>query len=124
MLLDSTQLYTVRGKGAVLRSSLAADVTIENVRDVWDKVVDMSTADRVNSATEATSTLVELLDALESSKSGSPNGGDQSPDEFAFCNKDLILYALGGERYWLSIRLLFAIFVQMLPFNRLQSEPP
>lgn len=73
-------------------------MTIENVRDAWDKVVDMSTADRVNSATEATSTLVELLDSLESSPSSSND--TEKADDFAFCDKDLILYALGGEIFF------------------------
>lgn len=86
----------------MLRSSLSEDVTIEKVRDVWSKVVDMSTADRVNSATEATSTLVELLDALDPSNrpnsSSSNQSGDDKLDEFIFCNKDLILYALGGKK--------------------------
>lgn len=84
----------------MLRSSLSEDVTIEKVRDVWSKVVDMSTADRICSATEATSTLVELLDALDpSNKSNSSNqSGDDKLDEFIFCNKDLILYALGGKK--------------------------
>lgn len=94
-------MYTARGKGAVLRSSLSDDVTIEKVRDAWDKVTDMSSADRVNSATEATSTLVELLDALDPSNNSSsttPNQSDNAhSDEFVYGNKDLILYALGGK---------------------------
>lgn len=96
-------MHTVRGKGALLRSSLSQDVTIENVRDAWNKVVDMSNAERMSSITEATGSLVELLDNLEGNNSSDASGNQsnkaQTTDEFSFANKDLILYALGGTYY-------------------------
>lgn len=88
----------VRGKGSVLRSALADDVTPEKVRDAWDNVVDMSNAQRMNSITEASASLMEIIDQLESKSNngGSPSTGGYK-DNFKFGNKDLILYALGGE---------------------------
>lgn len=94
------QLHTVRGKGAILRTSLAEDVTPEKVRDAWDQVVDMSKAERMGSITEATGSLVELLDQLDGGQNASQTQGDSNyQDQFSFGNKDLILYALGGEFY-------------------------
>lgn len=90
------QLHTVRGKGTVLRASLSDDVTPENVRDAWAKVTDMSGAEHLNSITEATGSLVEILDSLEAPANASTNPSDNYSDTFAFNNKDLILYALGG----------------------------
>lgn len=91
----------MRGKGAILRSSITEDVTIERVRDAWSQVTDMSKAEQMSSITEATGSLVELLDQLEggqggAQKSGNSNQSDIS-DVFSFGNKDLILYALGGK---------------------------
>lgn len=88
-------MHTVRGKGAVLRSSLNDDVTPEKVRDAWDKVTDMSGAERMSSVTEATASLVELLDSMSNSNGETTSAGYS--DEFSFSNKDLILYALGSE---------------------------
>lgn len=90
------QLHTVRGKGTVLRASLSDDVTPENVRDAWAKVTDMSGAEHLNSITEATGSLVEILDSLEAPANASANPSDDYSDTFAFNNKDLVLYALGG----------------------------
>lgn len=89
----------VRGKGSVLRSSLADDVTPENVRDAWQNVVDMSNAQRMNSITEASASLMEIVDQLEgtSNNASQGNGGSTYKDNFKFGNKDLILYALGGK---------------------------
>lgn len=88
----------VRGKGAVLRSSLSEDVTPESVRDAWSKVTDMKNAERLDSITEATGSLVEVLDSLQNTNSGDNNPEeDKKSDNFTFGYKDLILYALGGE---------------------------
>lgn len=86
----------MRGKGSVLRSSLADDVTPEKVRDAWENVVDMSNAQRMNSITEASASLMEIVDQLES-KGGKASSGSKYKDNFKFGNKDLILYALGGK---------------------------
>lgn len=93
-------MHTVRGKGSVLRSSLGDDVTPENVRDVWQNVVDMSTAQRLNTITEASASLMEIIDQLESRASGNASqaqAGQKYRDNFKYGNKDLILYALGGK---------------------------
>lgn len=89
----------VRGKGSVLRSSLTDDVTPEKVRDAWENVVDMSNAQRMNSITEASASLMEIVDQFESEsgKASSVNSGSKYKDNFKFGNKDLILYALGGK---------------------------
>lgn len=88
----------VRGKGAVLRSSLSESVTPESVRDVWSNVTDMSNAERLDSITEATGSLVEILDNLQSKAGdGNSSGSNQTSDNFTFNYKDLILYALGGK---------------------------
>lgn len=55
----------------------------------------MSGAEHLNSITEATGSLVEILDSLEAPASANPS--DDYSDTFAFNNKDLVLYALGGE---------------------------
>lgn len=94
------QLHMIRGKGAVLRTSLADDVTPENVRDAWGKVTDMNAAEHMSSIAEATGSLVEILDNLESSQTGESNSTVASvdySDNFSYNNKDLILYALGGR---------------------------
>lgn len=91
-------MHTVRGKGALLRASLADDVTPENVRDAWANVTNMNGAEHLNSITEATGSLVEILDNLEASTAanGATSTADEYSDTFAFNSKDLIVYALGG----------------------------
>lgn len=57
----------------------------------------MNQAERMSSITEATGSLVEILDSLENS--GGDSGAAKTTDLmdfFAFNNKDLIIYALGG----------------------------
>lgn len=70
-------------------------MTPEIVRDSWGKVIDMNNAMHVESITEATGTLVGLLDGMNIDQSESAAG--EYTDEFSFTNKDLILYALGSE---------------------------
>lgn len=93
----ATKLHTVRGKGAMLRASITEDVTPENVRDAWGRVTDMSNSERMSSITEATGTLVEILDKLDVKQSTESQNGQQHQEKFSFANKDLILYALGGK---------------------------
>lgn len=88
-------MHTIRGKGAVLRTSVDENVTPEKVRDAWEKVIDMKNATHVDSITEATGTLVELLDSMNVNPSESTAG--EYADEFSFTSKDLILYALGSK---------------------------
>lgn len=98
----------VRGKGSVLRASLAEDVTPEYVRNVWSKVTDMSNATHVDTITEATGGLMDILNALESGADQSNNANGKSySDTFKFDGKDLILYALGGK---ITNSILFIIY--------------
>lgn len=87
-------MHTIRGNGAVLRSSLSENVTPEKVRDAWEKVIDMKNATHIESITEATGTLVGLLDGMNIDQTESAAG--EYTDEFSFTSKDLILYALGS----------------------------
>lgn len=41
--------HLVRGKGALLRHKITDTVSPENVRDVWNKLTDMTQATRLNS---------------------------------------------------------------------------
>lgn len=91
------QLHMVRGKGSVLRSSLVDDVTPEKVRDAWENVVDMSNAQRMNTITEASASLMEIIDQFESKGGNGAQAGSKYKDNFKYGNKDLILYALGGK---------------------------
>lgn len=78
-------------------------MTPEKVRDVWQKVTDMSNAERMNSITEATGSLVELLDKLQTGNiKAEPNSVQTFQDKFQFGNKDLMLYALGGADLFVS----------------------
>ncbi|XP_037934559.1 peroxisomal multifunctional enzyme type 2-like [Teleopsis dalmanni] len=86
----ATKVQTVRGKGAVLRTSIDQKViTPEYVQSKWTKVVDMSEAQHLESIAAASGTLVELLEKLKEGKIS------DAEDTFKFGAKDLILYALG-----------------------------
>jgi len=91
----ATKLHIVRGKGAVLRSSIDAAVTPENVRDVWSKVTDMSAAERCDSIAEASGSLMGVLENLQASGQNGAKSAGLYSDDFTFNYKDLILYALG-----------------------------
>lgn len=114
------QVHTVRGKGAILRSSLSEDVTPERVRDAWSKVTDMNGAEHLGSITEATGSLVGVLDTLMSDNQNTnavekQNGAAE--DIFSYNYKDLIIYALGGtvneiENQNENNRILFFFFLQ------------
>uniref|UniRef100_A0A1L8DZ43 Peroxisomal multifunctional enzyme type 2 n=1 Tax=Nyssomyia neivai TaxID=330878 RepID=A0A1L8DZ43_9DIPT len=87
------------GKGSVLRTSLHQDVTIENVRDAWSKVLDMTAAQNMKTSAAASAKLMTILDQLDQ-PSGQPSGNTNQSNgvyenEFTFGYKDLILYALG-----------------------------
>lgn len=57
----------------------------------------MSNSERMNSITDATGSLVELLDKLEGVNASQTHETQKNTDVFKFGNKDLILYALGGR---------------------------
>ncbi|TDG42772.1 hypothetical protein AWZ03_010819 [Drosophila navojoa] len=85
----ATKVHTVRGKGAVVRPSIDEPSTLEYVQSAWNKVTDMSQATHINSISEASGSLLQVLENL---KAGDK---DAIEDSFSFGNKELILYALG-----------------------------
>uniref|UniRef100_A0A7G3AMN8 Peroxisomal multifunctional enzyme type 2 n=2 Tax=Lutzomyia longipalpis TaxID=7200 RepID=A0A7G3AMN8_LUTLO len=91
----------IAGKGTMLRTSLHHDVTIENVRDAWSKVVDMSEARNMRTIGAASANLMMVLEDLQNNQQQSSNDGTVASangiftNEFQFGFKDLILYALG-----------------------------
>lgn len=83
-------MHSVRGRGAVLRSSIdQKNITPEYVKSVWGKITDMSDAVHLNAIAEASGTLLNVLENLKE--------GRITPyeDVFKFGSKDLIVYALG-----------------------------
>lgn len=80
----------VRAPGNLLRTKITDNVTIENVRDCWDKITDISQAERLNSIQEATAALVSSLERL-----GNPE--EAASNQFSYNSKDAIIYALGGK---------------------------
>lgn len=84
----------VRANGSLLRRRPEDDVSIENVRDNWSIIRDISNAQRLESIQDATGALMSSLDGL---RSGTDGVGGEESDVFQFCNKDTILYALGGK---------------------------
>lgn len=90
----ATKIQTVRGKGAVLRTSIDGEVTPEYVRDVWDKVTDMSQSAHTAAIGDASVQLMAVLENLRDSPLTNGNSNEVS-DTFSFGSKDLILYNLG-----------------------------
>ncbi|XP_067634523.1 peroxisomal multifunctional enzyme type 2 [Eurosta solidaginis] len=86
----ATKVHFVRGKGSVLRTSIdQKTVSPEYVKKVWSKVTDMTHAKHVDSISQASGYLIEVLENLKAGKSGGIE------DTFQYSSKDLILYALG-----------------------------
>ncbi|GAB0092348.1 Peroxisomal multifunctional enzyme type 2 [Sergentomyia squamirostris] len=82
-------------KGAVLRASLHDDVTVENVRDSWSKVTDMSNAEANKTIGAASARLMGVLEDLQNKDQGGSVSSGVYTSDFNFGFKDLILYALG-----------------------------
>ncbi|XP_062545364.1 peroxisomal multifunctional enzyme type 2-like isoform X1 [Armigeres subalbatus] len=87
----ATKVHFVRGKGSVLRTSIDEDVTPEYVRNVWNKVTDMSGAKHLNAIGEASLSLVDVLEKLREGKSAE----NSVTETYKFNYKDVVLYALG-----------------------------
>ncbi|XP_058820149.1 peroxisomal multifunctional enzyme type 2-like isoform X1 [Topomyia yanbarensis] len=87
----ATKVHFVRGKGSILRTSIDDDVTPEYVKSVWDKVTDMSDAKHLNAISEASLSLVDVLEKLREGK----HAENSVTETFKFNFKDVILYALG-----------------------------
>ncbi|CAH1978141.1 unnamed protein product [Acanthoscelides obtectus] len=78
-----------RSNGALLRSTVVDDVTVEKVRDKWDQICDLSNAKRMTSAQESTGALMEALEGLKNKVE------EETVDTYEFGSKDAMLYALG-----------------------------
>ncbi|KAK6643635.1 hypothetical protein RUM43_005145 [Polyplax serrata] len=86
------QTFILKSKGGLLRTKIGDSVTIENVRDNWAAVTDMTHAKRMKNIQEAS---FALMSALEVQKENEMANSGQVVDYFKYSSKDLILYALG-----------------------------
>ncbi|KAJ8937307.1 hypothetical protein NQ314_011946 [Rhamnusium bicolor] len=55
----------VRANGSLLRTKISDGVEVENVRDNWEKITDLSDAERLNSIQEASLALMNSLEGLK-----------------------------------------------------------
>lgn len=91
----AAQCRMYRGAGVNLRKKITDDVSIEDVRDSWEKVIDMSKASPLTSIQAATGNLMTVLEELKST----PASGKVFQEKFSYTPRDLILYALGGKYF-------------------------
>lgn len=98
----------VRGKGTLLRTSLNEMVTPEHVRNVWDKVTDMSNALHVNASADIINEIVSKLEDVKDNNNNN-NPTDDYSSSFTFGSKDLMLYALGGSKLYKNQKLFSVI---------------
>lgn len=90
----ATKIEMVRGKGTLLRTSIKEDtITPEYVQKMWSKVTDMSNSTHLDSNARASGVLLNVLEKLKEDTASGSNLPYE--DEFKYCSKDLILYALG-----------------------------
>lgn len=87
----AAQCQMYRGAGVNLRKKITDEVSIEDVRDSWDKVTDMSKAAPLTTIQGATANLMTVLEELRST----PASGKVVKDKFSYTPRDLIIYALG-----------------------------
>lgn len=83
----------VRADGALLRSTLNDGVSIEDVRNKWPQIVDLSNAKKLNTIGEASGALMNSLEKLRGGQSDNESEGVV----YEFTNKETILYALAGR---------------------------
>lgn len=88
----AAQCRMFRGAGVNLRKKITDEVSIEDVRDSWDKVTDLSKATPLTTIQAATGNLMTVLEELRSA----PVSGKVVKDKFSYTPRDLIIYALGG----------------------------
>ncbi|XP_045483178.1 peroxisomal multifunctional enzyme type 2 [Harmonia axyridis] len=86
----------VRSKGSLLRNSKNDGVTIENVRNVWEKVKNMEGASKLGCIEEATLSLLTTLEEMD----GGAGNSNETPastvdDVYKYNYRDVIIYALG-----------------------------
>ncbi|XP_029679002.1 peroxisomal multifunctional enzyme type 2 [Formica exsecta] len=89
----ASKCHLVRSSGCVLRQNLSANVTPENVQKNWSKVIDMTSAKRLDSIQEATGELLGLIENLKNEASTSNKVDHVLTNDYNF--RDIILYALG-----------------------------
>ncbi|CAB3362431.1 Hypothetical predicted protein [Cloeon dipterum] len=94
--------YIVTSQGSVLRKRIGDAVSIEDVRDRWTDVTDMSTAKYRESIQEASG---ELLNVLEAVRDGPKE--DEISKTFQITDKDVILYALAVGTPISDLHLLY-----------------
>ncbi|XP_059487453.1 peroxisomal multifunctional enzyme type 2 [Neocloeon triangulifer] len=94
--------HLVTAKGKVLRKKIGDAVSIEDVRDQWNDVTDMSTARYRESIQEASG---ELMNALEAVRDGPKE--DEIVRTFDITEKDVILYALAVGTPISDLNLLY-----------------
>ncbi|XP_014280061.1 peroxisomal multifunctional enzyme type 2 [Halyomorpha halys] len=82
----------MRGKGTVLRRSLADPVSIEDVREKWDKVVNIEKLDRLGSIQEETANLTKFFSDMDGISSDEDS---DFSDKYIATFKDCITFALG-----------------------------
>nr|XP_023016519.1 peroxisomal multifunctional enzyme type 2 [Leptinotarsa decemlineata] len=82
-----------RANGSLLRNAIEEGVTVEAVRDRWQKVTNVADSTRLDSIQDATGALMASLEGLNGGNR--ENEGDEQPDVYEFTSKDIILYALG-----------------------------
>ncbi|XP_073953716.1 peroxisomal Multifunctional enzyme type 2 isoform X2 [Choristoneura fumiferana] len=99
LIIDSTlgfatKTHLVRAEGSALRKKPTDPVTIESVKQNWDKVVDMKDAKHIQKISEVT---VNLVDKLQDFEDRSKMDGDRESywTTYSYNSKDLSLYALG-----------------------------
>lgn len=88
----ASKCHLVRSSGCVLRQNLSADVTPETVQENWSKVIDMTSAKRLDSIQEATG---EIIGIIENLKSGISSNKTDQVLKSDYNYRDIILYALG-----------------------------
>jgi len=84
--------WIVTSNGKLLRKGIKDGVSVEAVRDSWDAVTDMRSAEHMDNIQSATGSLITHLEGLRSGQTS-----DEVPkgDAFKFTDRDLIIYALG-----------------------------
>lgn len=85
--------HIVRSSGRVLRQNLNDEVTVEDVKENWLNITDMSNAKHFDNIQEATGELISVVQNLNTNDS-SPNSEVHSTIS-EYNQRDIILYALG-----------------------------
>lgn len=95
----AAKYHLVRSRGKMLRKKLHDGVSVEDVRDSWDVVTNMSDTVHLDSIEEATGAIMQDLEELKSGKSADAGDYENLSDGenagiFEFSDRDLILYAI------------------------------